>query len=229
MAMFYSSWPIILLAVFDRDVTEQDLRKQPKLYRRYSKGQVAGAGTFWTWVVHALVDSVVIFALPVLTTSSGWRYSFIEGLGGMAFGAQLGVVAMKLVIHQRTWNGAQIAVWVLSILAWYGSATWWCLDTPAVISAFSDPYWQWVSFPKMFATGQYWAVVFLVVVSALSKDVVYKGWSRMVNPQLYHRAQESRGGSNSWIELTMSEMSDSFGSKGRESEGSREGPKGQEH
>ena len=111
----------------------------------------------------------------------------------MSFGGLLGVVAVKLAVHQHTWLPSQVWVWVLSLLSWYATATWWCLDTPDMISDFSVGWWQWVSFPAIYMEPLYWLVVVLIVVVSLVKDVAWKAWKRMHDPQTHHVMQEMAG------------------------------------
>jgi hypothetical protein len=192
-SMCYSALPVVLVAIFDVDVPASVPERLPQLYHRYIKGLVFSKRVFWHWVLNALLESVIVFGLPVLLVPSTWRFAYLEGLGGMSFGGLLGVVAVKLAVHQHTWLPSQVWVWVLSLLSWYATATWWCLDTPDIISDFSVGWWQWVSFPAMYMEPLYWLVVVLIVVVSLVKDVAWKAWKRMHDPQTHHVMQEMAG------------------------------------
>jgi magnesium-transporting ATPase (P-type) len=189
MSLLYTALPVILLAIWDQDVPHYMAERIPELYLRFLNQQVFNIKVFWRWAFEALFEAIIIFAVPVLGVSH-YQYQTIEGLGGISFAGLMLVVSLKIVIHAHTWNWIQKTVWWVSLLCFFGTASWWGLSTPVMLEEYGVTYWVWDTFPGVMLTVDFWACSLLTVVLSLGKDVVWKVYSRAWMPKPYHIVQE---------------------------------------
>jgi phospholipid-transporting ATPase len=151
MSLLYTALPVILLAVWDQDVPHYMAERIPELYLRFLNQQVFNIKVFWRWAFEALFEAIIIFAVPVLGTSH-YEHQTIEGMGGISFAALICVVSLKIFIHAHTWNYIQMSVLWISFFAFFGTASWWGLSTPAMLIDYGVTYWVWDTFPTVMFT-----------------------------------------------------------------------------
>jgi phospholipid-transporting ATPase len=63
---FWSSWPMIINYILDRDVERKVSLKHPILYKAGLVDQYLNMKVFWTWVAFAFFHGVIIFWIPML-------------------------------------------------------------------------------------------------------------------------------------------------------------------
>eukprot|EP00993_Chasmostoma_nieuportense_P002620 NODE_33_length_3995_cov_36.399173_g30_i0.p1 GENE.NODE_33_length_3995_cov_36.399173_g30_i0~~NODE_33_length_3995_cov_36.399173_g30_i0.p1 ORF type:complete len:1219 (+),score=320.18 NODE_33_length_3995_cov_36.399173_g30_i0:183-3839(+) len=123
--VFFTSLPIIFIALFDKDIQLQTtLRRLPMLYSDVQSGSGFSGMRFFWWMVDAIYSSLAIYFLPyflfrhTVTNPSGqadgkWLYSYI------VFANCHMVCNLRLFLIVRTWNALTVGAAVCSILSYW--------------------------------------------------------------------------------------------------------------
>ncbi|CAI5727137.1 unnamed protein product [Hyaloperonospora brassicae] len=185
--LLFTALPIILVSTFEQDVPACLAVNYPLLYRIGQENTRFNTKVVWGWITSCVWESLIICFGVV----HGMRYLVTRGdtptmwvYGSTAFTIVLIVVTLKLCLHQQMWWPIHIAIYVMSFMLWIGTA--------AFISygeSVSSSYWNGV-FVNTFRVDAFWLVVPLLVVAALSRDFMWKGYMRMFKPSYKHLAQE---------------------------------------
>ncbi|KAF1772918.1 P-type ATPase, N-terminal [Phytophthora cactorum] len=172
--LLFTALPIVLVSTFEQDVPACLAHSYPLLYRIGQENTRFNTKVVWAWITSCVWESLIIcFDTPTM-----WVY------GCTSFTIVLIVVTLKLCLHQQMWWPIHIAIYIGSFMLWIGTA--------AFISAgdsVSSSYWNGV-FSNTFRVDAFWLVLPLLVVAALSRDFMWKGYMRMFRPSYKHLAQE---------------------------------------
>ncbi|KAG6963502.1 hypothetical protein JG688_00008114 [Phytophthora aleatoria] len=141
----------------------------------------------WAWITSCVWESLIIcfgvvYGMRYLVTGGDTPTMWVYGC--TSFTIVLIVVTLKLCLHQQMWWPIHIAIYIGSFMLWIGTA--------AFISAgdsVSSSYWNGI-FSNTFRVDAFWLVLPLLVVAALSRDFMWKGYMRMFRPSYKHLAQE---------------------------------------
>lgn len=192
----FTAFPIMALAVFDRDVEDirvLSLDQFPELYQDGIKNKLFNTVEFWKYTVTALVHSIISFFIPMYAWSSVTEaYTGRDlGLAGHAvsgFSSVLIIVTLKCGLETNTWTVANVALTLASMYFWYLFLFFYCsLYRYAEASDFAPWYG---ADTRTLRHAVYWLVSIQVPVVALLRDFVYKFWRRNYDPVLFHVVQE---------------------------------------
>ncbi|KAI9980905.1 hypothetical protein PInf_010250 [Phytophthora infestans] len=185
--LLFTALPIVLVSTFEQDVPACLAHSYPLLYRIGQENTRFNTKVVWAWITSCVWESLIIcfgvvYGMRYLVnggdTPTMWVY------GCTSFTIVLIVVTLKLCLHQQMWWPIHIAIYIGSFMLWIGTA--------AFISAgdsVSSSYWNGV-FSNTFRIDAFWLVLPLLVVAALSRDFMWKGYMRMFRPSYKHLAQE---------------------------------------
>ncbi|TDH66655.1 hypothetical protein CCR75_008814 [Bremia lactucae] len=185
--LLFTALPIILVSTFEQDVPAGLAHAYPLLYRIGQENTNFNTKVVWAWITSCIWESLIIcfgvvhgmqYLVTRADTPTMWVY------GSTSFTIVLIVVTLKLCLHQQMWWAFHYVVYGTSFMLWIGTA--------ALISSgdsISSSYWNGV-FSNTFRIDAFWLVVPLIVVAALSRDFMWKGYTRMFRPSYKHLAQE---------------------------------------
>ncbi|KAF4316299.1 hypothetical protein BBO99_00002177 [Phytophthora kernoviae] len=185
--LLFTALPIVLVSTFEQDVPACLAHNYPLLYRIGQENTRFNTKIVWAWISSCIWESLVIcfgvvYGMRYLVTGGDTPTMWVYGC--TSFTIVLIVVTLKLCLHQQMWWPIHIAIYIGSFMLWIGTA--------ALIShgkSISSAYWNGV-FSNTFRIDAFWLVVPLVVVTALSRDFMWKGYTRMFRPSYKHLAQE---------------------------------------
>ncbi|CAI5700794.1 hypothetical protein KXD40_009608 [Peronospora effusa] len=185
--LLFTSLPIILVSTFEQDVPACLAHNYPLLYRIGQENTRFNTKVVWAWISSCMWESLVIcfgivYGMCFLVTGGDTPAMWVYGC--TSFTVVLIVVTLKLCLHQQMWWPMHIAIYILSFLLWICTAAFISSGGPV-----SSSYWNG-TFSHTFRIDAFWLVVPLVVVTALSRDFMWKGYMRMVRPSYKHLAQE---------------------------------------
>eukprot|EP00698_Gefionella_okellyi_P023878 TRINITY_DN827_c0_g1_i1.p1 TRINITY_DN827_c0_g1~~TRINITY_DN827_c0_g1_i1.p1 ORF type:complete len:1107 (-),score=195.10 TRINITY_DN827_c0_g1_i1:3170-6490(-) len=112
----YTSVPILVVAIIDKDVPDFLLERKPVLYARCQQNYDFNMLTFGAWLASALWHSVVIFfgsylVMGDVLTEAG-RTLGLYGLGTIMLSVCIIIVTVKVVMITRLWTRlSHIAYW----------------------------------------------------------------------------------------------------------------------
>lgn len=185
--LLFTALPIVLVSTFEQDVPAYLAHNYPLLYRIGQENSHFNTKIVWAWISSCVWESLIIS----FGTLYGMRYLIESGetptmwvYGCTAFTIVLLVVTLKLCLHQQMWWPIHVVIYVCSVSLW--------VITAAVISggkSVSSAYWNGV-FSGSFGVQVFWLLVPLLTFSALSRDFLWKGYTRAFHPSYKHLAQE---------------------------------------
>ncbi|EGZ18273.1 hypothetical protein PHYSODRAFT_559234 [Phytophthora sojae] len=185
--LLFTALPIVLVSTFEQDVPACLAHNYPLLYRIGQENTNFNTKVVWAWITSCVWESLIIcfgvvYGMRYLVTGGDTPTMWVYGC--TSFTIVLIVVTLKLCLHQQMWWPIHIAIYIGSFMLWIGTA--------AFIShgrSISSSYWNGV-FSNTFRIDAFWLVVPLLVVAALSRDFMWKGYMRMFRPSYKHLAQE---------------------------------------
>ncbi|KAL4106367.1 hypothetical protein PRIC1_004418 [Phytophthora ramorum] len=185
--LLFTALPIVLVSTFEQDVPACLAHNYPLLYRIGQENTRFNTKVVWAWITSCVWESLIIcfgvvYGMRYLVTGGDTPTMWVYGC--TSFTIVLIVVTLKLCLHQQMWWPIHIAIYFVSFMLWIGTA--------AFIShgdSISSSYWNGV-FSNTFRIDAFWLVVPLLVISALSRDFMWKGYMRMFRPSYKHLAQE---------------------------------------
>ncbi|KAG6963542.1 hypothetical protein JG687_00006507 [Phytophthora cactorum] len=185
--LLFTALPIVLVSTFEQDVPACLAHSYPLLYRIGQENTRFNTKVVWAWITSCVWESLIIcfgvvYGMRYLVTGGDTPTMWVYGC--TSFTIVLIVVTLKLCLHQQMWWPIHIAIYIGSFMLWIGTA--------AFISAgdsVSSSYWNGV-FSNTFRVDAFWLVLPLLVVAALSRDFMWKGYMRMFRPSYKHLAQE---------------------------------------
>ncbi|KAH9086484.1 hypothetical protein LEN26_020131 [Aphanomyces euteiches] len=180
---FYTALPIVVFAVYDKDLPSWLCERLPNLYGRV----LFHRWVIWKWMAFGLVESFVICMVAVLTTSGNDARGRPFGMwecGAITFTQIVLVVNYKLALHQNTWKQAQVLALLAGISCWFVSG--FILSASPVVS------FQWFDvFPIVMGSFFYWFASLIIPVIALSFDFVSLALGHSFSPSNERVLQEA--------------------------------------
>lgn len=134
----FTSWPCIFVFAYEKELSVKICKKFPILYRAGPKNYYFNLKTFWTYIIYALIHSILCFIIPAYglrniindkgDTMNNWKISTVS------FSMVIHVVSIKLLLISNFWNWFSIIFTILSIILYYMIII--CLCTYAIGSVF---------------------------------------------------------------------------------------------
>lgn len=206
--LVFTSLPILMLGIYDQDVTKEFALTNPELYIPCIKDYFFRPALFWRWMLAAMAESVVLLVIPLYAVENAdpqdgvintfWEY------GAITFTAILFVVNFKMFLIQNQWTWVHFVILILSVLSWFGVA--------AIVNANLWIDFEWYDvFNQMANNPNAWLCIFLIIVIINGKDLYVKGVTRNYFPQAHHIIQEwQKGFSNASVGYNNGQQSRSM-------------------
>ena len=186
----FSTFPLVLYGVWDRDVKYESALKFPQLYINGLRHHNFNSQVFWSWVVLGAVEASVVTFFPLhgLTwlndsyqNQPGPVASFWEA-GACTFTLLIFLVNIKLAMRQNKWNSIMTIVWVITVGCWFAAGSVvnvvWSLD--------SNYYWLlFVSW----SSSSFWLMVCGCLALLVFPDLYQLGVRRCFYPDLVQIVQ----------------------------------------
>jgi len=170
--LLFSALPILIYAIFDRDVDTPILEGNPRIYGLSNKAGFFRPWIFWQWMMHGLLQSVVLFFLPLsiwgVSSSNGntGRQDGFIPMGIVVYTCVVIVVNLKIAFHMQSWT------WLHHFSLWISIGVYFaCMIVFSLTSVFSlngiDYYWLLFEVLK---TPKFYLTVIVTCVAALWWD-----------------------------------------------------------
>lgn len=101
--MVFTSWPIIIFAVFDWEYTKEFYMRKTEAfhYKLGLKNYLFNSRYFWRWFGYALIQAALLLVLTFITLDDAidWngRLGSLEGDGQFLFGAVVIIVNVRIL------------------------------------------------------------------------------------------------------------------------------------
>ncbi|KAM9977759.1 hypothetical protein ACTFIR_011631 [Dictyostelium discoideum] len=106
----FTSLPIIVVGVFDRDLKPQFLLKFPQLYKDCQLGKSFNHRVFWSWIILSMYCSAVIYTLSIFIIDDNYSNHRNGKIGGLrnqssfAFTSLVFVINFRLIMVIKRWS-----------------------------------------------------------------------------------------------------------------------------
>ena len=145
---FFLGWPIVILGVFDRDISARTALEVPMCYISGRLNMDLNPREMGLWVFGALCMGAIVFALPIIVLDgelgmpSSWAMDGqMDGLvvmGTIVYTSLYVSMNLKLSFVSHQWSlQSCVAVMILSMAFYYGSMSWYNSKT-FMISVFTN-------------------------------------------------------------------------------------------
>ncbi|CAG9329527.1 unnamed protein product [Blepharisma stoltei] len=178
----WTSWPCLLIFLFEQDLNAEDSFKYPVAYQAGPRKAYFSFKVFWRWVVFAIWHGVLCFFIPNMTL-----YKAIDEVGQVAglwfvstitFTLVIHVITFKLFLESVFWNKISIVAGMICIGFYY-----LCLIglNTSVVAKLAQPDLNQL-FYLAFSLPKTWLVVFFTPFLALIPDFIFKTWDHIFHP-----------------------------------------------
>ncbi|RHY34309.1 hypothetical protein DYB32_001283, partial [Aphanomyces invadans] len=179
--LIFTALPIVLVGALDQDVPDYLCEAFPKLYSVGQLNRKFNGIVVARWIMSCVWESGVICLFTIyglkLDNTSVPMWTF----GSCAFTCVIFVVNLKLMLNQHLHTAWHIVVYVVSI------GLWWVMAHVVSSSTFS---FFWRNAFSLIKGHGFWTLLPLVLVTALARDVYWKGFLRNFYPSYTNLAQE---------------------------------------
>ncbi|KAL8009576.1 putative P-type ATPase, HAD superfamily, P-type ATPase, transmembrane domain superfamily [Plasmopara halstedii] len=184
--VFWSSLPIVIVAVTEQEVPAHIAEQFPGLYNVGAQGELFSLRIFAQWVAEALYECIVCGLVPVLiiggpVDSTGYGFSR-DLCGAISYCCLISVGWVKLALNMVTWNIITALSFILTIVFWYISAYVIAKSSPTSVAD--------TAFPHIFVLPEFYLAIFLSLLLCLGRDFLWKAYKREMRPEYYHILQE---------------------------------------
>ncbi len=180
--LILTSVPVFTLGLMEQKITVDKLCKMPKYYKTISKNKGLAFRKFFLWTIIGIWHSLVSFFVPVIWILFNPNCFSFNGhvLGGDQLGAFV-LFNVALIVHFKLfiiWRYQTYLTLCSFLVSLFGFII--CIIVPnSVISvspftSFTDYQNLYYIFFKFFETSQFWFTVLLVLVIALTPDLIIK-------------------------------------------------------
>ncbi|XP_054163939.1 phospholipid-transporting ATPase VD-like [Oppia nitens] len=183
-AMF-TSFPPMILGIYDRDCPSDLLLKYPHLYARGRKSRVYTDYSFWVNMFDACYQSIVIFFVPLIfffDTDIGF-YEF----GTIVFTAVILVNLVHVSIEYKSWSILHVMALLFSIVSYFSFAYVYNYFTLGGMFS-SDAYMviQHVSYDP-----RTWLAIVIILVLAALPRITVRSLQTTLTPSLITQAVQT--------------------------------------
>ncbi|CAM9428880.1 unnamed protein product, partial [Choristocarpus tenellus] len=210
--VLFTLWPVLALAIFDYDVSTEDGERYPRLYVLGIYDVFFNARVFWSWIVQATVEALLITMVPILLFQGGkdnfgTEISLFE-YGAISFTLVVFLSNSKILWLQYRWT------WVNLMLIWVSIGSWFCVAILiSTLVRVDFDFFQasiWSSLPPLtvflhlLRNPSFYAVVVLCFTAVFIRDITWKFYHRWWRPKLHHIVLEAEASGRSTPLLDLS-------------------------
>ena len=165
----FTSIPILVLGVIDRDLSYTTVSKYPKIYQDCVTNAHFGNKRFWFWVMNGLFESILCALLPLYLLQYyeqvlGASATFWES-GASCFTAVVIICNLKILVLQHCITSYGLFILALSTLSWGIVAS----SINEIIEVDSNWYHVWYQSVQSYT---FWAILHVIVSSITLKDLL---------------------------------------------------------
>ncbi|CAN1311231.1 Phospholipid-transporting ATPase 3 [Linum perenne] len=182
--VIFTALPVIIVGLFDKDVSSTLSKKYPQLYKEGIRNMFFKWRVVWTWAFFSVYQSLIFYTFVTLSGASGknssGRMFGLWDVSTMAFTCVVITVNLRLLMMCNSitrWHYISVGG---SILAWFVFILIYSLLRENVL---------YVIYVLM-STYYFYLTVILVPIVALLGDFIYQGVERWFFPYDYQVVQE---------------------------------------
>uniref|UniRef100_A0AAF5D3S5 Phospholipid-transporting ATPase n=1 Tax=Strongyloides stercoralis TaxID=6248 RepID=A0AAF5D3S5_STRER len=193
--VLFTFWPPVILGLFDRPVSENQLINNPYLYKGLQKISFSNL-QFYTWIVMSILHSIILYWMsygflynPVVWEngrSGGWLM-----LGNSCYTFVVVTVCLKALIECDSWTWIIVIFSFGSIYVWFAFFFLYSLVWPYISfgADMSGHFWFMISSPT------FWCAMILIPLTTLIPDITLKCIKFIISPSMcdFAKIQDKTG------------------------------------
>ena len=188
--IFFVSYPVIILGLFDQDVRPESSLKHPELYTETQSNLNFNKKSQFVWALNAVWVAVVTY-WSIMNAVHAGEADHIDGhvfglweVGTTMYTSLVFTLNLQIGLFINYWT------WIHHLMIWGSFALWWILN---VVLSHTDVYYSTYSY-KVFTesvvlTPKYWVGFWAVTLLCLIPYIVVSTLKRLFNPSLYELVQ----------------------------------------
>ena len=183
-----TAWPIVMLGVFDRDVSDVMAMRYPKLYEDGIYKRFFSASSFWAWQAEALFISFITFMFVVHGTDnmafSGAHVGVWE-VGALIFTLVVITVNTRVSLEMSRFPWAYHLVWWgFGPVLWFSIAFGYSSVAPVQILTILNDMTALDFFVKIANMPTSYFLIPLVLIVSMARAFFFKGYVRGIGLSL---------------------------------------------
>ncbi|XP_052796931.1 phospholipid-transporting ATPase ID-like isoform X1 [Mya arenaria] len=184
--VMYTSFPVLIMGIFDQDVDDYYSTKYPKLYYPGLVNSLFNKKVFALSVTEGVVTSIVLFFIPYGAFYESIGPSGVDNADIQFFGV---VVASILVVAVNLRCALDTCYWTgfSHFFIWGSIVYYFCFIMAFYASVFNYSY-QGAAF-AVFSSGKFWLTLILTNVILLVPVVAYRFYVTNINASLSDRVR----------------------------------------
>ncbi|EFA82304.1 hypothetical protein PPL_04728 [Heterostelium album PN500] len=189
-SFLFTLFPAIALGIFNRSTGSDQISKFPELYQDGQKLEQYNLLSFIINLGWAFYQSVCIFFIPVFMTRLGDIYSngmtidyYYQGV--LIFTCMVITVNVKVMVETLTYTYLTACALIFSVASYFV----WTLMASGFGLHITD-FYKYELLAALYQSASFYLIIVLVVVVALTPEIVYKYVNRSYYPKKEDIAQE---------------------------------------
>lgn len=189
--VFFTVLPPFVIGIFDQFISARLLDRYPQLYQLGQNRAFFNVRQFWEWVANGFYHSIILYfgSCGVYMTSRELHSGLTTDhwvWGTALFTACILTTLGKAALVTNMWTKFTIVAIPGSFLLWIGIFPAYATVAPMI--NVSREYRGVLA--HTYPTVVFWAMTFLLPTICLLRDMLWKYYRRMYDPQAYHYVQE---------------------------------------
>lgn len=115
--LVYSNFILLCLAVFDKDLPDEILLRNPQLYDIGLKSKLFNFRVFWGWIINGVYHSFFCFLVPYFMFEQTKQHDLWAN-GNLVFTIVIFIANLKISLEQGSWHTINYAFWIFTMLSW---------------------------------------------------------------------------------------------------------------
>ncbi|KAJ7538191.1 hypothetical protein O6H91_11G037600 [Diphasiastrum complanatum] len=188
--VLFTALPVIVVGIFDKDVSARRSKQYPQLYMAGIKNSFFNWRVLAIWFISAIYQSLIFFYFPVSAgksaQNSSGRLLGLWDMATVAFTCVVITVNLRLLMacsYLTVWHHVSV---VSSIIAWFI----FVLLYSGIRTALDRQENLYLVIFILLGTWYFWFSVLLVPIVSLLGDFLYQGLRRWFSPYDYEIIQE---------------------------------------
>lgn len=120
--LLFAAIPIVIYAVFDREIPYDTLERDPRYYKLGLNGRLFNTSAFWFWILEAVLQSIAVCLVPMFSLcsvsgdSDNGKIDSMWVASVLIFSLVVAVVNVKIVLFSYVHYWFSVSFIVISIL-----------------------------------------------------------------------------------------------------------------
>ena len=191
---FFLGWPIVMIGIFDRDLTEKTVMDRPEVYISGLRNMDVNPKVMTGWILHSVVYALIIFFIPYFVyagsddiLSGSGQASGMAVTGHTTYSAMIFAMQLRVAMITNTWTILNHFFWWLSTLGYLGAILVYSL-----MLSFAPDFFHVAE--TMVAQPSFWLTCILVVLACFCFEMIVQLFYQWFSTYVLDKYQAAEAG-----------------------------------